>query len=116
MKRGAGYIATGLGVSPRLMMMAVSRHWSVESSHWELDMTFHEDARYIGERNAPEGLSGVRKPALDFLAPLRARREASFKRRAESLPRDRSCLEEALEKDIDEVTPPNRWRIHHYMQ
>ena len=65
----------------------------MESLHWGPDMTFHGDARGLGKGNAPEELSGLRRPAFNLPAILRARLKAGEARRA-ALPGDPSRLDE----------------------
>ena len=65
--------------------------------HWALDLTFTR-ARVIGKGDASGGLSGMRRLAIGFLAPLRARPGASFERNIEVISGAPSNLEEAPEK------------------
>ncbi len=46
---------------------AARRHWMVESQHWHLDVTFHEDANHTLEKAAAYGLNIIRKIALTVL-------------------------------------------------
>jgi len=46
----------------------VRNHWRIENHlHWQLDVTFREDENRVGERNAAENLSLLRKWALGLL-------------------------------------------------
>jgi predicted transposase YbfD/YdcC len=48
-------------------MRAVRGHWSVESMHWHLDVTFREDKNRTLDKNAAESLNIIRKWALSIL-------------------------------------------------
>ena len=91
------YCVTSVGVSTNLMKKAVRRHLSVESFHCDPDMTFREDACDIGEGKAPEGLSGMRKPAFNFLAPrgTGARRVSKDASSCSRQTRHRGCLKKS---------------------
>ena len=47
----------GIGVFSK----AVRGHWSVESMHWHLDVTFREDANTTLDKQAAENLNIIRK-------------------------------------------------------
>lgn len=49
---------------------AVRGHWSVESMHWHLDVTFGEDANKTLEKTAAQNVNILRKLALPFLKDL----------------------------------------------
>ena len=46
---------------------AVRGHWSVESMHWQLDVTFKEDANTTLDKQAAENLNIIRKWCLSIL-------------------------------------------------
>ena len=46
---------------------AVRGHWSIESMHWILDVTFREDAQQTSERTLANNLSWLRKFAITML-------------------------------------------------
>lgn len=47
---------------------AVRSHWSIENHlHWQLDVTFHEDANRVRKDNAPANLSILNRTALSLL-------------------------------------------------
>ena len=47
---------------------ALGRHWGIDNNcHWQLDVTFGEDACRVADRNAAENLSAVRRHALALL-------------------------------------------------
>ena len=64
------------GLSPAQFLGLIRSHWSVENNlHWQLDVSFHEDAIRIRDRNAAVNLSRLRAIALGML-----KRETSNKR------------------------------------
>ena len=46
---------------------AVRCHWSIESMHWVLDVTFREDDSRTRERTLGNNLSGLRRFAVSLL-------------------------------------------------
>lgn len=46
---------------------AVRGHWSIESMHWVLDVTFREDSQQTAERTMTNNLSWLRKFAISLL-------------------------------------------------
>ncbi len=47
---------------------AVRSHWGIENHlHWQLDVTFHEDANRVRKDNAPANLSILNRTALSLL-------------------------------------------------
>lgn len=50
---------------------AIRGHWSVESMHWHLDVTFHEDANQTLDRLAAQNLNIIRKWCLSILKVLK---------------------------------------------
>ncbi len=46
---------------------AVRAHWNVESTHWNLDVTFREDANRTRKGKAPENLALLRRLALNVV-------------------------------------------------
>ena len=53
-----------------LFSRAVRGHWSVESMHWHLDVTFREDANLTVDRQAAQNLNIIRKWCLSILKVL----------------------------------------------
>jgi predicted transposase YbfD/YdcC len=52
---------------PEALAAAIRNHWRVENGlHWVLDVTFHEDASRVRERNAARNLALLRKIALNL--------------------------------------------------
>lgn len=48
---------------------AVRGHWSIESMHWHLDVTFREDANTTLDKMAAQNLNIIRKWSLSILKP-----------------------------------------------
>ena len=48
---------------------AVRGHWSIESMHWYLDVTFREDANTTIDKLAAQNLNIIRKWSLSILKP-----------------------------------------------
>lgn len=49
---------------------AVRGHWSIESMHWHLDVTFREDANTTIDKIAAQNLNIIRKWSLSILKPV----------------------------------------------
>lgn len=70
------YISSRSDLSAEGFCRLIRSHWSVENQlHWQLDVSFHEDASRIHDHNAASNLSLVRAIALSLL-----KRESSYKR------------------------------------
>jgi len=62
------YLSSREGLSPAQFLGLIRSHWSVENNlHWQLDVSFHEDAIRIRDRNAAVNLSLLRAIALGML-------------------------------------------------
>ena len=52
---------------PEMLAAAIRNHWQIENGlHWVLDVTFHEDASRVRERNAARNLALLRRIALNL--------------------------------------------------
>jgi predicted transposase YbfD/YdcC len=70
-------------------------HWRIENSlHWQLDVSFGEDASHIRDRNGAENLAVMRKLALCLLKQHPAKLSIARKRKASAL--NPAFLEETL--------------------
>lgn len=49
---------------------AVRGHWSIESMHWHLDVTFKEDANHTPDKTAAQNHNIICKWCLSILKPL----------------------------------------------
>jgi len=61
------YYISSLKEDVELFSRAVRGHWSVESMHWHLDVTFKEDANTTLDKQAAENLNIIRKWCLSIL-------------------------------------------------
>lgn len=68
------YISSLEADEPQRILKAIRAHWTIESMHWSLDVTFNEDACRVREETAALNLSYMRKMALSLL-----KAEPSFK-------------------------------------
>lgn len=68
------YISSLTPQDPHKILHAIRVHWGIESMHWSLDVSFHEDACRIRHETSALNLSWMRKMALSLL-----KAEKSFK-------------------------------------
>lgn len=61
------YYISSLGADIGLFSRAVRGHWSVESMHWHLDVTFREDADTTADKTAAQNHNIIRKWCLGIL-------------------------------------------------
>ena len=74
---------------------ALRNHWGIENNlHWQLDVTFGEDANRVSEGNAAQNLAVLRRLALSLLKRHPDKKSIANKRYAAGL--DVSFLEEVL--------------------
>ena len=74
---------------------AIRDHWSIENNlHWQLDITFHEDANRVQKRHGAANLALVRRLALSLLKGHPGARSMACKRFAAAL--NTQILEEIL--------------------
>ena len=72
---------------------ALRNHWGIENNlHWQLDMTFDEDASRIHERNAAQNFAWLRRIAVSLLKQHEGKMSLRGKRKAAAL--DTAFLEE----------------------
>ncbi|MDR1473798.1 MAG: ISAs1 family transposase [Lactobacillales bacterium] len=57
---------------------AVRGHWAIESMHWLLDVTFHEDANQTLNKTAAQNLNHLRKLSLAILRSLDLGKKMSY--------------------------------------
>ena len=75
---------------------ALRAHWGIENNlHWQLDVTFREDANRVQQRNAAQNLALLRKVALSLLQ--RHPRKASIANKRLEAAYDTNFLDEILE-------------------
>ena len=79
----------------RRYAQALRNHWGIENNqHWQLDISFHEDASRIGSRNGAANFALFRKLALNLLK--RNPREESIARKRKRAALDTAFLAETL--------------------
>jgi predicted transposase YbfD/YdcC len=77
---------------------ALRGHWGIENSmHWQMDVTFGEDASRISKRHGAENFALLRRLALGLLKQHPEKRSIACKRLAAAL--DTDFLEEILRGD-----------------
>ena len=64
---GYRYYINSLKVDEEAFRRAVRGHWSVESMHWHLDVTFREDANWTLDKQAAQNQNIIRKWSLSRL-------------------------------------------------
>ena len=73
---------------------AVRAHWSIESQlHWQLDVTFHEDASRARKDNSPLNLNLLRKEALRLLNQADFGKRVSVRRKMSRAAMSNSALD-----------------------
>jgi predicted transposase YbfD/YdcC len=75
---------------------ALRGHWGIENNlHWQLDVSFGEDANRVAERNTAENLASIRRHALSLLKRHPAKLSIDKKRYKATL--SESFLEEVVQ-------------------
>ena len=64
------YYLSSLGSDIETIKRAVRGHWSVESMHWHLDVTFREDANTTLDKQAAQNQNIIRKWSLSILKTI----------------------------------------------
>ena len=78
---------------------AVRRHWSIESQlHWQLDVSFDEDASRARKDNSPLNLNILRKQALSMLNQADFGKRVSIRRKMSRAAMDNASLDLILKK------------------
>lgn len=91
-------------MSAREYGAALRRHWGIENNlHWQLDVTFREDANRVQRRHAAENLGMVRRLALSLLRRQPDPGSLACKRFAAAL--DTDFLEEPLRGGLNLGSP-----------
>lgn len=76
------YFISSLPVGIETLSRAVRGHWSIESMHWYLDVTFREDANTTIDKVAAQNHNIIRKWCLSILKPLElSQRKLSLKKK-----------------------------------
>ena len=83
------YSISGLALRVGPLAPDVRGHWGIENGlHWQLDVSFDEDASRIQDRNAAENFAFMRKLALCLLKHNPAKMSMARKRKAAALDPD----------------------------
>ena len=62
------FFISSLAVEPHEMLRIIRGHWGIENRlHWQLDVTFGEDASRIRKDHGPQNFSTLRRTALSLL-------------------------------------------------
>lgn len=69
------YYISSLETNPELFARCVRNHWTIESLHWHLDMSFGEDANQTQNKTAVLNHNNIRKLALAILKQLEMRKK-----------------------------------------
>jgi len=73
-------------MAARRYLAALRNHWGIENNlHWQLDVTFHEDASRVENRHGAENLSLFRKLALSLLKQNPRKESMARKRKAAAI-------------------------------
>lgn len=84
--------------SAKVYGRALRSHWGIENNlHWQLDVTFAEDANRVSKRNAAANLALLRRLTISLLQAHPAKLSIAKKRFAAAL--DPDFLEEILQAD-----------------
>jgi predicted transposase YbfD/YdcC len=84
--------------SAKVYGQALRHHWGIENNlHWQLDVSFHEDANRVSRRHEAENLAALRKLALVLLKRHPGKESIACKRLAAAL--DTAFLEEVVRGD-----------------
>lgn len=76
------YYISSLKPDVELFARAVRGHWSIESMHWHLDVTFREDANTTIDKTAAQNQNIIRKWCLSILKPMElSKRKLSLKKK-----------------------------------
>ena len=76
------YYISSLKENIELMSRAIRGHWSVESMHWQLDVTFREDANATLDKISAQNLNIIRKWSLSILKIMeKTKKKLSMKKK-----------------------------------
>jgi predicted transposase YbfD/YdcC len=85
----ANYFISSRRMAARKFAEALRGHWGIENGlHWQLDVSFDEDASRIQKRHAAENFAFMRKLALCLLKQHSAKMSMARKRKAAALDPD----------------------------
>jgi predicted transposase YbfD/YdcC len=85
------YISSLKDKAPQAYARLIREHWQIENKlHWQLDMSFGEDAGQLKKDNAPQNMSAIRKLALFIIG--KDNTKSSIKRKRKKAARDNNFL------------------------
>lgn len=62
------YFALSWTPAPEVLLATVRAHWAIENAlHWQLDVSFREDAARNRKDNAPGNIAVLRRRAIDVV-------------------------------------------------
>jgi predicted transposase YbfD/YdcC len=74
------YFAMSWMPKPDILLTTVRDHWMIENAlHWQLDVSFREDAARNRTDNAPGNIAVLRKRALDVVRQDKSKSSLSIK-------------------------------------
>ena len=79
------YYISSLPSDVELFARTVREHWSVESMHWHLDVTFKEDANTTLDKTAAQNLNIINKWCLSILNLFDVGKKMSLKKKRYSI-------------------------------
>ena len=93
------YYISSLKTDIELFARAVRGHWAVESMHWQLDVTFREDANHTLDKIAAQNHNVIRKWCLSILKliEIRGKKMSMQRKRFNISMNPMKYLEEILE-------------------
>lgn len=75
------YYISSLPLNVELFARTVREHWSVESMHWHLDVTFKEDANTTLDKTAAQNLNIINKWCLSILKLFEVGKKMSLRKK-----------------------------------
>lgn len=93
------YFISSLPEGIETMSRAVRGHWSIESMHWHLDVTFKEDTNTTIDKTAAQNQNIIRKRCLSILKMA----ELSTRTKRLSMRKKRSVISLRPIKFLEEV-------------
>jgi predicted transposase YbfD/YdcC len=75
------YFISSLRMGVKQLARVIRKHWSIESMHWVMDMTFREDESRIRHRQAADNLAWLRRFAMSLYKQHPGKQSLVMKRR-----------------------------------
>ena len=90
------YYISSLPLNVDLFARTVREHWSVESMHWHLDVTFKEDANTTIDKTAAQNLNIINKWCLSILKLFEVGKKMSLRKK-------RYCISMNARKYLEQI-------------